>query len=117
MAKKEAAAKVGLKKSQPMGAAGEICAGCGSQSTEASPFPVIGVMNSHDVPDGVTVIDNPSSDSAEDGESYVGVVACDACWRDPAHRTLNTLKVHFFERKGNAPKIGLMLAGSANVQG
>ena len=117
MAKKEAAAKASLKKGKPMGSAGEVCAGCGAVSTEGAPFPVLGIMNERDVPAGATVIDNPNTDSADDGENYVGVAVCDACWRDPAHRTGDPLKVHFFERKGNAAKIGLMLAGSANIQG
>lgn len=108
--------KTALKKSKPLGSAGEKCFGCGAVSSDGQ-HPIIGVINKKDINDSATVIDNPSEDAAQDGQHYVGVPVCDNCWKDPRHRTANPLKCHFFERKGNVPKIGLMLAGSFDLGG
>jgi hypothetical protein len=87
----------------------EVCGGCGA----SSPFhPVLAVMHKDHAPEGSTVIDNPDDDS-----DFVGVTVCDACHRDPTHRSKDKLKAHFFERKGNTAKIALMLAGSSDIQG
>lgn len=99
------------------GAAGEVCAGCGAVAEEGAPFPVIAVLHEQDAAKLTTVVDHPTGEPGEDGQNYVGAPVCDACWRDPAHRSKNALKCHFFERKGNAAQIGLMLAGSFNIQG
>lgn len=113
----------GLKKSTPLGGqAGEICYGCGTEipakaHPDLPPTSVIGIMNAKDVDDGWTVIDNPSTAAAEDGESYVGVPVCLACHKDPQHRTAHPLKVHFFERIGGTPKMALIMAGSMGIQG
>ncbi len=120
--KSGATAPKGLKKSTPAAQAGELCYGCGAtinppEHPSLPPTSVLGVMHEEDVDDGWTVIDNPSPDAAEDGQSYVGVPVCIPCHQDPAHRTAHPLKCHFFERRGSAAKIGLMLAGSMNVQG
>lgn len=117
------APKGALKKSTAFGGeAGEVCYGCGTEipvreHPALPPTSVIGVMHAEDVDAGWTTIDNPSPDAAEDGQSYVGVPVCIPCHQDPAHRTAHQLKCHFFERKGSAAKIGLMLAGSMGIQG
>lgn len=105
----------GLKKAKAAPAEGEICYGCGSLSSAANPHPVVGVLNRTDLDDGWTVLDNDSP--GEDGETYVGVPVCDACWRNPEHRSAHPLKVHFFERKGNSAKVGLLTAGSFGIGG
>lgn len=104
------------KKSTLRGSAGEECFGCGAMSGD-DPFPVIGVIHERDAVNAATSIDHPTGEPGEDGEKYVAVPVCKACHEDPAHRTKNALKVHFFERKGNTAQIGLMLAGSMNLQG
>lgn len=107
----------GLKKAKAAPAEGEICYGCGALSSAANPHPVVGVINSADLDDGWTSIDNASGEPGEDGEQYVGVPVCGACHRDPQHRSAHPLKVHFFERKGNSAKFGIMTAGSFGIQG
>ena len=114
--------KGGLRKTTVQAKAGELCYGCGAviqppAHPQLPPTSVVGVINTKDLEDGWTSIDHPSGETAEDGEKYVGVPVCLACHRDPGHRSAHPLKVHFFERVGNAPKVALMLAGSMSVQG
>lgn len=113
MVKKE---KATTKKSTLRGSAGEECFGCGAMSGD-EPHSIVGVIHERDAVDATTSIDHPTGEPGEDGENYVAVPVCKACHVDPAHRTKNALKVHFFERKGNSAQIGLMLAGSLNLQG
>jgi hypothetical protein len=87
-------------------AGNEICAGCG---TEARPFKTIendsivtkaGVQPWCGV--GSPDLDRGTTPEGEDGPNSSEMVAypvCDACHKDPGHRTLNKLKVHFFQRE------------------
>jgi hypothetical protein len=117
-----AAPKGALKKAGARAAAGEVCYGCGTvinlpEHPSLPPTSVVGILNAKDFEDGWTKIDHPTGDAAEDGERYAAVPVCIPCHVDPAHRTAHPLKVHFFERRGNAATIGLLMAGSMNIQG
>jgi hypothetical protein len=112
----------GLKKAGFRAAEGEICYGCGA-IINPPPHPdlpatsVVGILHVEDFEDGWTKIDHPTGEAGEDGQKYVAVPVCIACHKDPAHRSAHPLKVHFFERRGNGPKIALLMAGSFNIQG
>jgi hypothetical protein len=122
-----APAPKGLKKAGFQAAEGEVCYGCGQTIQPAPTLPpeypplpptsVVGVMHEEDVDAGWTTIEHPTGEAGEDGQKYVAVPVCIPCHVDPAHRTAHQLKCHFFERRGNASKIGLMLAGSMGIQG
>lgn len=57
----------------------EICAGCGAQADQ---FPMVGIGRQDLAAETGPLVEHP---------------VCDACWRDPAHRT-TPLKVHFHTR-------------------
>lgn len=91
----------------------ETCYGCGAKADQ---HPVVGVLNAKDLKRGTKAVENPvSGQAAPDGQKYEGVPVCDACHRDPAHRSQNALKCHFFMRD-NA-RLGLVMAGSPNLGG
>lgn len=117
-----AAAPKGKKTTGVKAQAGEICYGCGAtidppEHPALPPTSVVGIINTKDLEDGWTMIEHPTGEAGEDGEKYVGVPVCLACHRDPAHRSAHPLKVHFFERRGNAPKLALLMAGSNTIGG
>jgi hypothetical protein len=88
----------------------ETCYGCGAEAPAGTTHPMISVVNAKDVEKGTRSIANPNQDSA-----FVAVPVCDACWKDPAHRSAHAIKGHFFERR--ASKMALMMAGSSDIGG
>lgn len=72
----------------------EVCKGCG---VEAEQHPMVGVGK------------------ADESSEFTNWPVCDRCWKDPKHRTLSPLKVHFFERK--MARIATALAGSNVIAG
>lgn len=94
----------------------EQCYGCDADAKEQ--HPVIGVINKKELDTAVAFIANPKGTNAkgEDGEHYVGVPVCKACHEDPAHRTVRSLKCHFFYRTDkDAVLVALIRAGSLNL--
>lgn len=81
----------------------ETCAGC---EAEAPEHPWIGIMHRDDAKDITAVI------TSADNPEFVGVPVCDACHRDPAHRTF-PLKCHFHPRATG--KLGVIMAGSGTI--
>ena len=69
----------------------ETCIGCGAQAPE---HPMVAIV---------------SNDETQEWEA---APTCDACWRDPSHRT-NLIKGHFFTRAQRV--IALRYAGSTNI--
>lgn len=61
----------------------ETCVGCGIAAKAI--HPIVGIARAE--------LDNQSADTP-----YVAHAVCDACWRDPEHRTLRQLKMHFHFR-------------------
>lgn len=81
-----------------------ICAGCGAAAPE---FPWVGIMHRDDAENDDSVIIETA-----DNPDFVGVAVCDACHRDPAHRTY-PLKCHFQPRA--VGRVGVLMAGSTDV--
>lgn len=72
----------------------EACSGCGAI---AAAHPIVGVTR-----------------DKEDSGKWATFPVCDACWRDPAHRTA-PLKMHFFARPD--AENALANAGKMNLGG
>lgn len=70
----------------------EVCKGC---EAEAEQFAMVAVVRN----DGDPALG-----------AFVAVPVCDACWKDPAHQTVQRLKAHYFPR-AQARKAAV-LAGS-----
>lgn len=83
----------------------ETCGGCGASADQ---YPYVAVMNKADAGS------LPVVQTSQDNPDWVGVAVCEACWRDPAHRT-TPLKCHFFPRA--SARVAVVLAGSVGQIG
>jgi len=80
------------------------CVGCGILSPS---HPVVAVMKSTDVPEGVAVTE-------PNARGFVGAPCCRACHEDPAHR-VRPIKGHFFEQSD--AQAAVFHAGSNQIGG
>jgi hypothetical protein len=55
----------------------------------------------------------PVAHRSADNTAFVAVPVCDLCHKDPAHRTVNRLKCHFFAV--GAMKLATVMAGSDTI--
>ena len=79
-------------------AKGKTCAGCGAEAKPTQTITENGVSETPGVHPWVGVGHEDLDGPGGEPEKFVEYDVCDACHRDPAHRTQNKLKVHFFPR-------------------